>query len=53
MCCVSKRLPETASYNSSVTDCAVLSEDHKKILHSYCKCVSGKDHSVTTEQVHT
>lgn len=50
MCCVSNRQPETASYNSSVTDCTVLSEDHKKILCSYCKL---KDHSVTIEQVHT
>lgn len=45
MCGVSGRLPETASYNSSVTDCAVLSEDHEKIFCSHCKCVSGKDHS--------
>lgn len=38
---------------TAVIDRAELSEDHKKMLCSHCKCISGKDQSVTTEQVHT
>lgn len=51
ICCFSNRLPETASYNTSLIDHAMLSEQSEAKRGNY-KWLSRKALSVIIEEIH-